>query len=161
MDQQIDLRDIGNCTCARLRRASRRVTQLYDAHLAPAGLTIAQFGLLATVSSATAKRADGIALGELAERMVMDPTTLSRNLRPLETRGLLRSAPLPSDRRVRAVRMTAAGTAALVRARPLWRAAQQEVETALGSEPARDLRAMLDRSVRALGATATVRAPAS
>ena len=71
------------CTAARVRKASRRVTQIYDRHLAPFDLTIAQFGLLAQL-----REVSGASVGELADRMIMDATTLSRNLRPLERRGL-------------------------------------------------------------------------
>ncbi|MGD0050259.1 MAG: MarR family winged helix-turn-helix transcriptional regulator [Vulcanimicrobiaceae bacterium] len=148
MSESIDARQPCDCTCGRLRRASRRMTQIYDTALAPAGLTIAQFGLLAHVDSATRNGA-GIALGELAERMVMDPTTLTRNLRPLETRRLLRSAPGAHDRRLRVIEISAAGRAALRRALPLWRKAQAQVEGALGSRDAAALRALLERAAAA------------
>jgi DNA-binding MarR family transcriptional regulator len=103
---------------------------------------------LAHVDSATRNGA-GIALGELAERMVMDPTTLTRNLRPLETRRLLRSAPGAHDRRLRVIEISAAGRAALRRALPLWRKAQAQVEGALGSRDAAALRALLERAAAA------------
>ena len=145
MTESIQARQPSDCTCGRLRRAARRMTQLYDAALAPAGLTIAQFGLLAHVKAATRSGA-GIALGELAERMSMDPTTLTRNLRPLETRRLLRSAPGAHDRRLRVIEISAAGRAALRRALPLWREAQAQVENQLGATDAATLRALLERA---------------
>ncbi len=72
------------CICARLRRTTRRVSQIYDRHLEPHGLTISQFGVMVQV-----RVSDAPSIGQLAERMVMDPTTLTRALRPLERRGLL------------------------------------------------------------------------
>ncbi|HTW84219.1 MAG TPA: MarR family transcriptional regulator [Candidatus Sulfotelmatobacter sp.] len=145
----IDLRELRSCTAARLRRAARRVSQLYDDALEPAGVTIAQFGLLAQLEGSLAQSTTGIALGELAERMTTDPTTLTRNLRPLEARGLLRTAPDTQDRRVRRIRITPTGRAALRAAIPLWRRAQAQVEGALGSGDVGTLRALLERTAAA------------
>ncbi|MGD1066204.1 MAG: MarR family winged helix-turn-helix transcriptional regulator [Vulcanimicrobiaceae bacterium] len=142
----VDLRELSACTCKRLRRAARQVSQLYDDALAPAGVTIAQFGLLAQLEGALCQSASGIALGELAERMATDPTTLTRNLKPLEMRGLLRSAPDQDDRRVRRIRITPSGRSALRKAIPLWRRAQGQIEGGLGSEDAGSLRALLQRT---------------
>src|SRR5580692_4033045 len=77
------VRELRNCTCSQLRRAGRQVTQLYDRALEPAGLTIGQFGLLAYLSTAGAENPGGIAIGALADARGMDPTTLTRNLKPL------------------------------------------------------------------------------
>ena len=92
------------CTCMRLRKASRRVSQIYDRSLEPLGLTVTQFGLLGNLD-----RLDGISIGDLAGRLVMDPTTLTRNLRPLERQGFVVFAPDPNDRRSRCLHLTAAG----------------------------------------------------
>src|SRR3546814_19892764 len=69
------------CTCFKLRRAARRVTQLYDRHLQPTGLRITQFGLLARL------RVEPLQMTALAERMGMDRTTFNRTLRPLGRDG--------------------------------------------------------------------------
>jgi DNA-binding MarR family transcriptional regulator len=127
------------CTCLRIRKAARRISQIYDSHLAATGLTITQFGLLAHV-----KRLDGVAIGALAEELIMDPTTLTRNLRPLERRGLVSIEPDPRDRRARRLRLTAAGRQALERAQPAWARAQREVEQALGAPEAGALNDTLD-----------------
>src|SRR4051812_39261828 len=82
MAERIEIPAVAGCTCMRLRRASRRITQIYDELLAPAGLTVTQFGLLANL------RACALSIGALASRLGMDPTTLTRNLRPLQARGL-------------------------------------------------------------------------
>jgi DNA-binding MarR family transcriptional regulator len=136
---------VAGCTCLRLRKATRRITQLYDAFLAPSGLTASQFGLLATVNAR-----DGLSIGELADRMVMDPTTLTRNLRPLERRGLVRIVAASDDRRRRSVVPTPRGRAAFRKASPLWRAAQERIEAVLGESEIAALNAALDRSLATL-----------
>ena len=82
------------CTAMRLRRTARRVTQIYERHLEPYGLTAAQFGLLAQLRAHA-----GVSIGALAELMFMDATTLSRNLRPLERRALVAFSRDARDRR--------------------------------------------------------------
>ncbi|MBF2006109.1 MAG: MarR family transcriptional regulator [Chlorogloeopsis fritschii C42_A2020_084] len=82
-----------DCTCDRLRKLTRRVTQIYDWHLQPSGLRITQFSLLATLGAAKS-----VSVTELAEALGMDRTTLIRNLRPLERSGYL-TVDAGSDRR--------------------------------------------------------------
>lgn len=118
--------DLASCTCANLRKAARAVTQAYDAALQPAGLKVTQFTVLATL----AKRGE-MPLMKLAEAMVLDRTTLTRNLRPLVARGLVSEAQ-DADRRVRRLTLTAAGRAALEAALPPWREAQTRLVAALG-----------------------------
>jgi DNA-binding MarR family transcriptional regulator len=114
------------CTCGRLRMASRRVSRIYDRHLAPAGVGIAQFGLLATVASN-----DGASVTTLASILEMERTTLTRNLQPLEREGFLRIDP-GADHRTRAVRLTDAGYAVLEKGKPLWLEAQKSIRASLG-----------------------------
>ncbi len=119
---------IGSCTCANIRRASRVVTRIYDEALQPTGLKVTQFILLATLAATGAT-----ALTKLAEAMVMDRTTLTRNLKPLLKEGLIDSAP-GKDRRSRVIGLTDQGRAALTAALPLWREAQANMAGALGQE---------------------------
>lgn len=135
------------CTCLRLRKAARRITQIYDGYVEPHGLTITQFGLLIHL-----KAHDGISVGALAEKLVMDPTTLTRNLRPLEREGLTALTPDPNDRRARCLRLTAKGREVLQAARPAWARAQRHVEEALGAGDTTTLHAALDRMLERLGA---------
>src|ERR1700674_2998039 len=128
------------CTCLRLRKAARRITQIYDGHVEPFGLTITQFGLLAHL-----RVLDGISVGALAEKLVMDPTTLTRNLRALEREGLVATASDPDDRRSRILRLTDQSRAVLRSARPAWARAQHHVEEVLGSVDAAVLNGALDR----------------
>ena len=128
------------CVCLRFRKAARRVTQIYDQHLGPAGLTITQFGLLGHLRSYP-----GIGIGALAETLLMDPTTLTRNLKPLERRGLIRMEPDPRDRRARRLDLTVAGLTAFRAGRPLWAEAQRHVAAMLGQPDVGAINATLDR----------------
>ena len=121
--------DPAACTCAALRQAARAVTQLYDGALRPAGLKATQFTLLATLA-----QTGGLPLTRLAAALVMDRTTLTRNLKPLLAKGLVR-VDHGEDQRVRRIALTEAGKGALERAIPLWRTAQSRLVDALG--PAR------------------------
>lgn len=128
------------CTCLRLRKAARRVSLIYDQHLEPMGLTVTQFGLLAQLSAF-----DGIGIGDLAEKLIMDPTTLTRNLRPLERGGLVVFAADPDDRRARRLHLTQHGRDAFGLAMPAWRRAQRQVEASFGPAATSALNATLDR----------------
>jgi len=139
----LDIRQVGGCSCLRLRKATRRITQIYEACLEPAGLTIGQFGVLASLFGAGAAGAAGVSMGPLAERLGVDPTTLKRTLGPMLESGLAAAAADPEDRRVRLIRLTEAGRARLERALPLWQKAQGLLEEKLG-EATRDA---LDRVV--------------
>lgn len=115
-----------DCTCANLRKAARIVTQAYDAALQPTGLKSTQFILLANLTEQ-----DDMPLSQLAEALVMDRTTLTRNLKPLIRQGLVRIAQ-EADLRVRRVSLTDAGRAAVIAARPEWEAMQRRIEERLG-----------------------------
>lgn len=125
------------CSCHGLRKATRHLTQFYDRHLAPAGLNVGQHALLSWLD-----RRGPIALGAFAEIMAMDRTTLGRNLQPLERDGLIAVAPDPEDRRSRILAVTGEGRARLARTRPLWAAAQQELESRFGPDRTQALRVL-------------------
>lgn len=132
------------CTCFRLRRAARRLSQIYDTHLAPAGLSLNAYSIL--------RRAPQPRLvGELAEALGMDRTTLTRNLKPLLQAGWLQEQ-RGDDARQRLIAITPAGKACLRRARPLWQRAQDEVEATFGPTPTARLNTLLDQLDHALDA---------
>ena len=124
-----DVREAAGCACLQLRRATRRMTRHFDAHLAPSGLTIGQFGFLAGLHRAQLVTS-GLSLTALAGFADMDPTTLNRSLRPLIEAGLVQSGRDPRDRRVRLVFLTPGGRARLAQALPLWRRADAEMKGA-------------------------------
>ena len=133
------------CTCLRLRKASRRVSQIYDRHLASFGLTVTQYGVLGLLVSF-----DGISIGALAEKLLMDPTTLTRNLSPLQRLNLVVVKPDRRDRRTRRLHVTPSGRKAFARAKPGWSRAQRHIERALGEVEAPALNAALDRVLEKL-----------
>ncbi len=135
-----------DCTCFRVRRAARRVTQIYAKYLAPTGLKISQFSLLGFVS------AEGpVSIGRLADLLSTDRTTLTRNLRPLLGAGLVERA-ASGDRRRHELVATSAGRSLFKRALPLWAAAEQEVRAAMGSRLTAELHGAIDRSMAKLTA---------
>ena len=134
------------CTCRRLRRMARLVTQLYDEALSVHDLTIAQFGLITTIAEHRARQDKDISIGALASIVGLDPTTLNRNLSTLQREKLVEVRQDKSDRRVRAVALTPAGRQRLKNALPAWRAAQADLEHRLGGEVISTLNDTLDRS---------------
>ena len=133
------------CTCLRLRKASRRVSQIYDRYLEPFGLTVTQYSVLGHLAIF-----DGISIGALAEKLVMDPTTLTRNLRPLEREGLVAAMDDRYDRRARSLGLTIKGRRVLESAKPGWASAQRHIERVLGEIETPALNAALDRVLERL-----------
>ncbi len=125
------------CACLHVRKAARAVTQLYDELLQPTGLRSTQFNLLVAVA-----RAGETPVTRLAEVLVMDRTTLARNLKPCVRQGFL-MIDAGADRRRHLVRLTERGRQALATALPYWQQAQHQVVTGLGHEQWQALRASL------------------
>jgi len=149
-----DLQKIMSCTCLRMRRATRRVTQRYDHALEPTGLTASQFGLLGYLHGASSAPAHASSIGAIAEWLGMDPTTLNRNLKPLLAKGMVKNAIDPADGRIRIVRVTEKGLGTLREALPRWRDAQADVEKAIGSKSTFELNRLLDLSSAKLRSSA-------
>jgi DNA-binding MarR family transcriptional regulator len=126
------------CNCAALRQAARRVTKLYDDALAPIGLGVNQFSILARLN-----RVGPSTIQDLAKLLVMDRSTLGHLLRPLEKRGFVKLEVSGRDRRSRMAMLTPAGEAVVAKARPRWAAAQRRFEGMFGKEAAPELRAVL------------------
>jgi DNA-binding MarR family transcriptional regulator len=121
-------RVVSSCINANLRKTARAITQLYDEFLQPSGLLGTQFRLLGAVAS------NGpIALAPLAEELTLDPTTLARNLKPLEREGFVEIS-AGEDRRTRMVKITEKGQEALLKAFPLWEEAQAWVIGQVGED---------------------------
>ncbi len=129
----IDCREVAVCTCLGLRRVGRMATQIFDAHLQPAGLTIGQFGLLTQIY-AHSVAGSPLTMKALSNAVGMDPTTLNRTLKPLELEKLIRTGQDANDRRARSIHITASGQKRLEKAMPLWRAADNELRGMVGSE---------------------------
>jgi DNA-binding MarR family transcriptional regulator len=110
------------CAHFHLKRSVRSVTQHFDSALSETGLHITQFTLLVTSSLMGT-----VPITELADRLAMDRTTLTRNLKPLERDGLVQTHVAKDDARVRLVQISSWGEAVVARAYPLWEKAQKEV----------------------------------
>jgi DNA-binding MarR family transcriptional regulator len=117
---------MAECACWASRLAARRITNFLEERMQGSGLSIAQFGLLAQIAAAPDDT-----LGALAERTGLDQSTLSRNLRGLETAGLVEIAIAEDDQRRRAVWLTEAGARRLQAAIPVWRDAHAALERRL------------------------------
>lgn len=133
-----DLLDIGqNCAALRTRMAARGVTRAYDAALRPLGIKITQFTLLVT-----AKYEAELSIGDMADFLAMERSTLTRNLKLLADMGLIEmrkgSAP-----RTKVPVITSRGDALLTRAIPLWRDAQARLTAHIGKTRWKDARALL------------------
>ena len=126
------------CNCFAVRSAARHVTQFYDRLLAPTGLRTTQYSILAKL-----KRLGPLTINALAEAMVMDRTTLGRNIRPLERDGLIRIEPGATDRRARELHLTAAGVKRHQAGGHGWSKAQADFDNIFGSKRAATLRALL------------------
>ncbi|WP_455270760.1 MarR family winged helix-turn-helix transcriptional regulator [Rhizobium herbae] len=129
---------VTTCNCFAIRQAARFVSQLYERHYARAGITAAQFSLLAYIAEAgTAGMAD------MAEAMVMDRTTLVRALKPLERDGYVVSEPEGKGSRKLLLALSPKGQQKLSEGVECWHAAQAEYVELVGDERANNLRQML------------------
>jgi DNA-binding MarR family transcriptional regulator len=123
------------CHCTALRKASRRISQLYDAALAPSGLKTTQRAILAEIA-----RSQPTTIGALAEALVMDAGGLAHTLKPLVRDGLVKPSVDPKDRRNRLIQLTSAGRSGLKATDALWEAAQRNFEKGFGLAESRALR---------------------
>jgi len=117
-----------NCACFNTRKAARVVTQLFDETFKPSGLRGTQFTVLVGISIG-----GKVTVSQLARRLVMDRTTLTRDLKPLEKKGLVRILE-GDDRRTRLLGLTVHGREVLVKALPFWEKAQKRVLKELGEK---------------------------
>ena len=133
----IDFAKFSSCACLNLRKAARAVTRFYDGALQPGGLRATQFSLLCALAAA-----GSAAITQLARELVMDRTTLTRDIKLLEKMDLVEVAP-GRDRRTRLVRLTDRGRVAIYRTVPLWEEAQARMVKGMGKKRWRKLMARL------------------
>jgi DNA-binding MarR family transcriptional regulator len=132
------------CPGFRLRQAARVLTKRYDDALRPLGLQMSQLPILAALAIFGER---GASMKALADAIVMDPTTLTRNVRPLERAGLVRVARSPDDARARVVLLTRAGERALEAAFPVWESSLAGIRKAVGLRALADLHSRLDEII--------------
>ncbi len=125
---QPDIARVKFCACGNLRRATRELTQYYDEYLQPSGIRITQFTFLINLA-----REGALTVTQLADKLAMDQTTVTCNLRLLEKDGLIERK-TGQDQRTRIVTLTAQGQQALARAIPFWEQAQAQIVAEFGQE---------------------------
>lgn len=125
------------CNCLAMRQAARHISQLYDQFLAPTGLRCTQFSILKILGTR-----GSISVNALAALLVMDRTTLGRNLLPLERAGLIGIGKKSTDRRQKEIRLSEQGEEKLREADVAWLRAQESFEEHFGAGRARELRAL-------------------
>jgi DNA-binding MarR family transcriptional regulator len=131
-----------HCLCLHAQQAARALSRRFDEVFRPLGLTSGQFSLLNSLN-----RPAPPTIGQVAETLAMDRSTVTANLKPLERAGAVLSTVDPDDRRGRRVGLTAAGKDLLSRATPIWVETHKEVEAELedggGDRVRADLRRLL------------------
>lgn len=125
----LEVENVCNCTLHQLRQTTRAVAKIYDSALVDVGLRSTQFSLLATLQECKL-----VSLSELAMLMVMDRTTLTRNLKALSMAGYVDTLPAEQDKRIKLLRLSDTGHQILEKATPLWRLAQLQITNKLGKE---------------------------
>ncbi len=123
---------VGGCACFNVRQAARAITGLYDSVIEPVGLKITQFAILATIHR---DRDDEPTMQSLAAELGLDPSTMTRTLRPLVDDGVIEIvAGSGGDRRVKTVALTSLGRHKLGQGRKRWEDAQRQLADKIGPE---------------------------
>lgn len=122
------------CACNQLRRATRGITALYEAAMAPSGVKVTQLPILVGLGSE-----GDLSVTTLADALALDRTTLTRNLKVLQERGLIRITEDAADARVRMVSLTLEGSRVLAVALMRWEEIQSMVEEHFGRDRLRAL----------------------
>ncbi len=128
MANELDMSSLENCVCFNLRWVSRAVTRFFDAELRRLGVRPTQTPILGALQAR-----DGWSMAELSEWLGMERTTLVRNLRPLERKGLVKANGGGRGNHIE-LAITEKGRKALTKALPAWRTAQNKVVAILGKE---------------------------
>jgi len=121
------------CLCHHARKAARVISRIFDEALQPVGLKASQFNILTTIAAQ-----DQTSAGAVARTLALDPTTLSRNLKPLRAAGFVAGED-GAGRRAGVLTLTADGYDVLAQATGLWRQAQSRVTADLGAGQASQL----------------------
>lgn len=132
------------CLCLHVQRAARALARHFDDVFRPLDLTSGQYSLLMSLNRPAPT------MGDTADFLAMDRTTLTAALKPLERRGLVRIVADESDRRIKRLTLTPAGNAVLAKAYVLWCEFHGAIEAAMKSPGADAMRAGLSRMVEKL-----------
>ncbi len=130
---------LSECSCNMMRKSARKITQFYENNLREAGIKPTQFSILATLANT-----GPIQLTQLANRLVLERTSLTRNLNVLERNTWIDIQPGEEDSRQRVVSLTRNGYKQLDCAIPYWQKAQKAIAKDMGQETITGLRTTLD-----------------
>ena len=134
LDQTLAHHIMDVCVCANLRTVSGSLTQLYNHLLKPTGLKITQYYMLGNIYTSP-----DISISKLSEMMLLDQTTVTRNLNILNDSGYVQIKRTEHDSRTKVVTVTELGYEKLNHATPIWIQVQEQIEGAIGKEEYVDL----------------------
>lgn len=134
LDQELANHIIDVCACANLRTVSGSLTQLYNQLLKPTGLKITQYYMLGNIYTSP-----DISISKLSEIMLLDQTTVTRNLNILNDSGYVQIKRAEQDSRTKVVTITELGYKKLNSATPIWIQVQEQIEGTIGKEEYMDL----------------------
>ncbi|ODV57211.1 MULTISPECIES: MarR family winged helix-turn-helix transcriptional regulator [Lysinibacillus] len=117
------------CVCANLRKKTRVVTQLYDKLLQPTGLKVTQYSMLAHIDLQQA-----VSISRLGEILLLDQTTVTRNINLLKQYGYVELKRDPHDARTKNIMLTEKGLDKLHEAAPIWQTIQDKIIDDIGVE---------------------------
>jgi len=132
-------KQLSECSCNMMRKSARKITQFYENNLREASIKPTQFSILATLANT-----GPIQLTQLADRLVLERTSLTRNLNVLERNTWIDIQPGEEDLRQRVVSLTRNGYKQLDCAIPYWQKAQKAIAKDMGQETITGLRTTLD-----------------
>lgn len=141
-DRTLDLNGTGYCASFHLRRTARAVTRMYDVVMQETGIRSTQFSIMVGIA-----KHQPVAIGALAEVLILDPTTLTRSLRLLEKEGLI-AVSERSTMRQRFLSITPKGERALERSVVAWRKAHERFIATVGPEYWNEMRSELEKLAR-------------
>lgn len=117
------------CVCANLRKKTRLVTQFYDKLLQPTGLKVTQYSMLANIDLQQA-----VSISRLGEILLLDQTTITRNINLLKRNGYVDLTRDPQDARAKVITLTDKGVEKLNEAAPIWQDIQERIINDIGLE---------------------------
>ncbi|HBS60097.1 MAG TPA: MarR family transcriptional regulator [Firmicutes bacterium] len=133
-----NLFDMQRCACGNIRKTARIITQFYDQYIQPTGLRSSQCSLLFNISLH-----GNASISELGTLLLMDQTTVTRNIEILRKQKYITVEKEENDARVKLISITKSGRDKLAEAVPLWAQAQLEIEKGLGVEQYQEFLKML------------------
>lgn len=133
------------CACANIRKAARIVTQTYEKKMAPTGLKVTQYYMLVNIA-----RHCNISISELGNIMLLDQSTVTRNINILQKDNYVAITRDINDSRTKTVSITDSGLSKIEEATPIWLQLQENIETDMGTKKFKDLLQTLNQLQRTL-----------